>query len=135
MSVKENKALIHHMYDLMNRGKLDDYYDLLSSDYVEHMTTGDLSLEQLKQFEAMFGTAFSNISVTIDEMVAEGDKVSVLVTWKMTHTGEYMGIPPTGKKIEMTNANVLRIAKGRIVRGWNVMDMRFLQQLGVIPKQ
>ena len=135
MSTKENKALIRHMYDLMNRGELDGYYELLSPNYVEHMTSGNMLLEQLKQFETIFGTAFSDISVAIVEMVAEGDKVSVLVTWKMTHTGEYMGIAPTGKKIDMTNANVFKIAKGRIKEGWNVMDMRFLQQLGAIPKQ
>jgi predicted ester cyclase len=134
MSVKENKELIRRVYELINQGDMDVYSKYYTPDFVEHFTDRDLSSEQTKQFDAMFGVALKFLSVTITSMVAEGDKVAVLVTWKMKHTGEFMGIPPTGKKVEMTNANVFRIAEGRIVEAWNVMDMLFLQRLGVIPK-
>jgi predicted ester cyclase len=135
MSTKENKELIRRVYELINQGDMDAYSRYCTPDFVEHFTDRDLSSEQTKQFDAMFGAALEFLSVTITSMVAEGDKVAVLVTWKMKHTGEFMAIPPTGKKVEMTNANVFRIAEGRIVEAWNVMDMLFLQRLGMIPKR
>jgi len=135
MSIEENKALVRRVYELLNRGELDAYYELLAPEYVEHLTTGDMSLEQLEQFEAMFFAAFPDTNITIDDMVAEGDRVAVLVTWRGTHKGEFHGIAPTGKKVEMTNANIFRIDAGRCAEGWNVTDMRFMQQLGVIPEQ
>ena len=68
-------------------------------------------------------------------MVAEGDKVAVLVNWKGTHQGEYMGITATGKKIDITVAMIIKIAGGRWVEFWNVTDVCMLQQLGVIPSK
>jgi len=67
-------------------------------------------------------------------MVAEGDKVAVLVNWRATHRGEYMGIPPTGKKIDITVAFLIRIVAGRWVEFWNVTDVSLIQQLGIMPK-
>ena len=135
MSTEENKALICRIYELLNRGELAAYYKLLAPGYIEHLTDHDMSLEQLKQFEATFFVAFHDVSITIDNMVAEGDKVAVLVTWRGTHKEEFMGIAPSGKKIEMTNANIFRISTGRCVESWNVTDIRLAQQLGVIPTQ
>jgi len=82
MPIEENKPPIRRVYELINRKELAAYYELLDPGYVEYLTTGDMSLEQLKQFESRFFAAFPNISVTIDDMVAEGDKIAVLVTWR-----------------------------------------------------
>jgi steroid delta-isomerase-like uncharacterized protein len=130
MSIEENKAVITHMYDFLKRGEIAAYYNLLSPEYHEHLLGSDMNLKQLQKWEAEFDAAFSNMSVTLDDIIAEGDKVAVLVTWKATHTGEYLGFPPSGKQIVMHNANVFRIANNKLVEGWNVMDTRFLQQLG-----
>jgi predicted ester cyclase len=67
-------------------------------------------------------------------MIAEGDKVAVLANWRATHRGEYMGIPPTGKKIDVTVAFLVRIVAGRWVEFWNVTDVGLIQQLGVMPE-
>jgi len=67
-------------------------------------------------------------------MVAEGDKVAVMVNWRATHRGEYMGIPPTGKKIDITVAFFTRIVAGRWVEFWNVTDVGLIQQLGIMPE-
>jgi predicted ester cyclase len=114
---------------------MDAFYELLAPEYVEHLPTGDVSLEQLKRYASAFFAAFPDISITIDDMVAEGDKVAVLVTWKATHKGEFMGIAPTGKKIDITNAYLIKIVAGRWSEFWSVTDVRLIQQLGVIPKQ
>ena len=128
MSLEKNKALVHRVYELINRGELDAFYELCAPGYVEHLTDRDMSLEQSKQFETKFFADFPDINITINEMVAEGDRVAVLVTWRGVNKD-------TRKKIEMTNANIFRISAGRIMEGWNVTDIRLAQQLGVIPKQ
>ena len=127
MGTKENKALIRHIYDLINRGELEPYFELCAPEYVFHSINGDMSLEQARQFETKFFADFPDIKVTIEDVIAEGDKVAVLVTWK----GVYK---ETGKKIKMTNANIFRITGGKLAELWNVTDIRLAQQLGNITK-
>jgi steroid delta-isomerase-like uncharacterized protein len=134
MSIEENKALVHRIIKLWNSRELDAFFEFLAPKYIEHLPDGDISLEQLKQFANKFFAAFPDISFTIKDMIAEGDKVAVLINWRGTHQGEYMGVPPTGKKIDITNANVIKIVGGKWVEFWNVTDMRLIQQLGDIPK-
>jgi steroid delta-isomerase-like uncharacterized protein len=135
MSIKENKALVRHVVELWNRREMNGFFELCAPEYVEHLPTGDVNLEQLKQFAPKFFATFPDIHITIKDMVAEGDKVAVLVNWKATHQGEYMSIPTTGKKIDITVALLIKIAGGRWVEFWNVTDIRLMQQLGVIPQQ
>ena len=136
MSLEENKALVHLYYELVNRRELDACYELFAPEFVFHSADGDMSREQTKQFDTMWLAAFPDLSATIEDVVAEGDKVSIRVSWRGTHKGEFMGIPPTGKKLDITNANLFRIVAGRLVESWNVTDrLRFMQQLGVIPPQ
>jgi predicted ester cyclase len=135
MSVKENKALVRRVVELWNQRDMGSFFNILAPEYVEHLPTGDISLEQLKKYAPKFFAAFPDISITINDMVAEGDKVAVLVNWKAAHKGEYMGIPPTGKKIDITVAMMIKIVGGKWVEFWNVTDIRLAQQLGAIPKQ
>ena len=133
MSLEENKALVCLAYVLMNRRELEAFFELLDPEYVEHLPTGDISLEQLKQYANTFFEAFPDVSFTIEDMVAEGDKVVVRVTWRGTHKGVFMDIAPTGNKIDITNANIIKISAGKWVEFWNVTDIRLMQQLGDIP--
>jgi len=126
---------VRRVVELWNRRDMDAFFKLLAPEYVEHLPTGDISLEQLKHYAPKFFTAFPDISITINDIVAEGDKVSALVNWKATHQGEYMGIPPTGKKIDITVAMIIKIVGGRWVEFWNVTDIRMAQQLGAVPRQ
>jgi C-1 hydroxylase len=133
MSVKANKALVSQVIEIWNRRDLDAFFELLAPGYIEHLTTGDITLEQLKDYAPAFFAAFPDIRFTIEHMVAEGDKVAAVVNWKATHRGEYLGIPPTGKKIDITVANIIKISGGKWAEFWNVTDMRLFQQLVVIP--
>ena len=135
MSIEENKKLVRRAYELANRRELDAFFELLAPEYVEHLPTGDLSREQVKQYSHTFFDAFPDIIFTIEDMVAEGDKVAVRVTWTGTHKGVFMDIAPTGNKINITNANVIKIIAGKWVEFWNITDIRLMQQLGVIPQQ
>lgn len=136
MSIRENKTLIRHIFDLYNQRELDALYKLIAPEAVLHASRGDMSMEQSKQIDAMFFTSFPDFTATIKVMVAEGDKVAFQVTWRGTHKGEFMGVAPTGNKVEMTNTDIFRIAAGKVAEGWATMDeLRLMQQIGAIPKQ
>jgi len=135
MSIKENKALVRRVVELWNKRDMEAFFELCAPGYVEHLPTGDISLEQLKHYAPKFFAAFPDIIITIQDMVAERDKVAVIVNWRATHKGEYMGIPATGKKIDITVAMIIKIIGGKWVEFWNVTDIRLAQQLGAIPKK
>jgi predicted SnoaL-like aldol condensation-catalyzing enzyme len=124
MSVKKNKELVRRGYELLNQGNYIAYYDdLCTPGLVIHLTDRNMDLEQSKQFEANWYKEGTNIHATINDMIAEEDKVVVLVTWRWTEKA-------TGKNIEMTNANIFRIANNKRAEEWNVTDIRLAQQLG-----
>ena len=136
MSIKENKTLIRRVYELWNRKELDKYLEVFAPGYVEHYPDGDMPLKQVLESGTMFCDAFPDVTSTIEDMVAEDDKVAIRVTHRGTHKGEFMGIAPTGNKIEMTNTAIFRIASGKLAECWPTMDnLRVMQQLGAIPKQ
>jgi len=135
MSLKENKALVRRVIKLWNQRDMDAFFELCDPEYLEHLPTGDISLVQLRHFAPRFFTAFPDIKITLKDMVAEGDKVAVLVNWKATHKGVYMGIPATGKKIDISVAMIIKIKAGKWVEFWNVTDIRLAHQLGMIPQQ
>jgi ketosteroid isomerase-like protein len=127
MSTKENKELVRRIYDRLNQGDTDAFFNACAPNYIEHLTDRDMNLGQSKKFEANWLKESVNLNATINDMVAEGDKVVVLVTWRWTQKD-------TGKKIEMTNANIFKIANGKFAECWNVTDIRLAQQLGANPR-
>jgi C-1 hydroxylase len=133
MSVEENKALIRCIYDLLNRKEFDAYFALIDSDCVFHNYNGDFHKEQTKQIDIDWYSAFPDLHNTIEEMVAEGDRVCVRVNYQGTHIGKGYGWTPTGKKINITNANTIMIANGKLVEIWNVVDVCLFKQLGINP--
>lgn len=136
MSIEENKEVVRRVYDHLNRRELAALFKLFNPGHVGHFTDRDMSLEEEKQFWPMFFAAFPDANWTIEDMVAEGDRVAYRVTCRGTHRGEFMGIAPTGNKIETTNTGIERIAGGKLAEWWGTTDtLRMMQQLGVIPKQ
>jgi steroid delta-isomerase-like uncharacterized protein len=87
-----------------------------------------------KQFISMYFTAFPDLHITIEDMIAEGDTVVVRTTFHGTHKGDLMSIPPTGKQATTTGISIFRVANGKALEHWaNSDDLGLLQQLGVIP--
>ncbi|MCB0212492.1 MAG: ester cyclase, partial [Anaerolineae bacterium] len=79
-------------------------------------------------------SAFSGSSSTVEAMIAEGDLVVSRITFRGTHTGDMMGIPPTGKSVTMSEIIIDRVVEGQIVESWRLFDqMAMMQQLGLIP--
>ena len=134
MSIEENKVIVKRAYEDLNQKGLAAYYKLVTPDHTVHFTDRDMSLEQDRQFNAMFYEAFPDAKGTVEQMIAEGDKVAVRVNWRGTHMGKWMDITPTGNKIDITNTAIIRIADGKLAEIWATSDtLRFMQQLGTIP--
>ena len=137
MSTEDNKALVRRLYEeVFNRGNLSTVDELLAADYIDHTALPGTSPgpEGLKQFISMFRAAFPDLHFTIEDMIAEGDTVVVRQTYRGTHQGNLMGIPPTGKQVTISALHIYRVAGGKIVEGWvNSDDLGMMQQLGVIP--
>ena len=133
MTVKENKALVRHVYDLLNRREMDAYFSLFAPGFIFHNYIGDFNMDQTKQIDIDWYAAFPDLHATIEEMVAEGDKVAVRVNYKGTHLGQGYGWTPTGKKINILNANTFKIIDGKLMEIWNVADTLLFKQLGINP--
>ncbi len=135
MSTEDNKALARRAYEAVNQGNLADIYELFSPDFVLHNASMTIQgLEAYKQWFSMYITAFPDAQSTIEDMIAEGDRVVTRQMFRGTHTGDLMGIPPTDKQVSATGIVITRVANGKAVEQWsNYDDLGLLQQLGVIP--
>ncbi len=137
MSIAEHKTLVYRAVDAFNRGDLDAVDALFAPDYVDHdRTRADLppGPAGVKRAWTTFRAAFPDLQATIEDLVAEGDKVAVRGFIRGAHQGEMMGIPPSGKPVTVTLIDVNRIADGRLAERWAEADMLgLMQQLGAIP--
>jgi len=124
MSGQNNKAIVRRLWEeVWNQTALDVCDEIFCPEYAAHE----------KRYAPTIWAAFPDSLHTIEEMIAEEDKVVTRFTWRGTHQGEFRGIPPTGKQVETQGIWIHRLAGGRIVEGrqWGVVDMLgMLQQLG-----
>ena len=134
---EENKALFRRFMDeVISKRNIDAIDDLMSADYVEHNSLPGMEpgIAGMKQMMGMFFSAFPDLNSRVEQLVAEGDKVVGVMTTTGTHRGEFMGIPPSGKKISITEIHMVRIVNGKAVEHWGLSDdMAMMQQLGAIP--
>jgi steroid delta-isomerase-like uncharacterized protein len=138
MSAEENKALMRRFIDEVINGKnLAAIDELVAPDIVEHeegppgMPGGR---EGTKQFFGMVFNAFPDLKATLEDVVAEGDRLAVRQTWRGTHKGEFMGVPATGKTVAFQVLDWLRFRDGKATEHWGAADtMALMQQLGVAP--
>src|SRR5215204_4609645 len=125
MSAQENKDLVRReQEELWNHtGDLDAAEELFAAGQAE----------AAKQEAADFRQGFPDVVSTIEDMIAEGDKVVAHWRSRATHQGEYMGIPPTGNRINFTGISIYRIEGGQIAESWGVSDLLgMMQQLGAV---
>jgi steroid delta-isomerase-like uncharacterized protein len=132
-----NKALVRRWLAEMDKRNLDIVDELVAVDYIDHNPPiPDLApgREGVKQANTLLLAAFPDAVHTIEDQIAEGDKVVTRMTVQGTFTGEYLGIPPNGKRITVVGMMIHRIAGGQLVEHWATADnLRLFQQLGVIP--
>ena len=135
---EENKAIYRQFTDAMNAKDITIVDRLMDPNFVDHdLPPGQPPGAQgMKDMMSMFFAAFPDLKSTIDLIVAEGDLVTGHMTTEGTHTGDFMGIPATGKKVSFSEVHTVRIANGKAAERWGVADaMGMMQQLGVIPAE
>ena len=137
MSAEENKALLRRCWEeIFIKGNIDAVDQFYAVDFVDHNAWPGIppGIEGIRQTFNIIRSAITGIHVTIDDMVAEEDKIVVRVTASGTHTGEFMGTPATGKRISVMEIRIYRIAGGKIVEHWGLMaSASLMQQLGSAP--
>lgn len=139
MSTAANKALVRRVFEEgFNQGKIELVDELIAADFVDHGAAPglpDTGPESFRQTVMLFRSAFPDMHVTIDDMIAEGDRVVTRGHWNGTHRGSFFGIPGTGKQFSLTSTDILRIEQGRVVEHWgNEDDLGMLQQLGILAQ-
>ena len=133
---KVNKAVIRKFYEQLNRKNFGVIDELVSAQFVQHasLPTGP-GRAGLKDFFGQLRSAFPDFNFTLEELIAEGDKVAIRMTGRYTHKGEFMGVAPTGKAVVLLKMDMMRFVNGKIVEHWDAADrLGLLQQLGVVPK-
>jgi steroid delta-isomerase-like uncharacterized protein len=136
MSTEENRALIRRLYeDVFNQRNLALVDELCTSDQAFHNPPTTLhGREEFKQLLSLYLTAFPDARFTVEDVIAEGDRVASRYTFRGTHQGELMGIAPTGKQVTVSGIIMNRIVGGQVAEGWLNFDaLGMLQQLGAIP--
>ncbi len=135
MSIEKNKVLLRrYVEEVLNKRNVDAVHKFFAINCVDH--TAPLGtppgISGIKQLLAATLEAFSNLHVTIEDMIAEGDKVVSRFKGRGTHTTEFMGVAPTGKELTMMQVNIDYITEGKIVEHWGFADqIALMQQLGV----
>ncbi len=136
MSTEANKAIVRRFVEeVQNGGDLTVLDEIAAPDYVNHSAPSGVPADRegLKQLTAMFRQAFPDGQMTIEDMVAEEDRVATRKTFRGTHQEELMGIPPTGQAVAIGLIDIVRLVDGKVVESWSVADdLGLLRQLGAL---
>jgi steroid delta-isomerase-like uncharacterized protein len=130
-------ATMRRTYERINAGDIDGFGDLVADDFVEHQ--GGPGFPDTKEgtldFFRVLLIAFPDLRMTVEDLIADGDKTVARVTVTGTHAGEFMGIPPTDKRVGIQLIDIMRFDHaGLVSEHWGVGDMlSLMQQLGVVP--
>lgn len=135
MSTESNKSVIRNMLLIIENGETKNLDQYFATNWVNHDPSLPpmQGLEGAKQLISLW-SAFSEMKVTIEDAVAEGDKVAMRFSLTGKHTGEVMGIAPTGKMVHLTASGIFKVVDGKATDNWVNFDaLGLLQQLGVVP--
>lgn len=132
----DHTATLRRAYDLINAHDIDAFGELLADDFVEHeeLPAGAPTREGVKDFFRMQIAAFPDLAMTVEDVVVGGDKLVARVRFTGTHDGDFMGMPPTGRAVDVQVIDIMRFADdGLVHEHWGVFDaMGMMQQLGAV---
>jgi steroid delta-isomerase-like uncharacterized protein len=134
----DHAATLRRLYDRLNAGDVDGFGELLAADFVEHEETPGLAptKDGVKAFFRMYIAAFPDLHMDAEDVLASGDRAVARVRATGTNRGEFMGMPATGKSIDVQLIDIMRFGDdGLVHEHWGVLDaMAMMQQLGVVPE-
>ncbi len=133
----DHAATARHMYDLINAGDIDGFAELLAHDFVDHESLPGLAptKDGVRVFFGMQRAAFPDLRMDAEDLIAGGDKVVARVRYTGTNKGAFMGMPATGKSVDVQLIDIFGFGDdGLVYEHWGVMDqMTLMQQLGLAP--
>ena len=136
-TLEANKELVRRlMEEDVSKGDERVAAEIIHPDFFDHTNPPGMQrgLEGHNAIVRLFTTAFPDSQWTIEDAIAERDRVVVRTTFRATHLGNFFGIPPTGKEVDFTGVHILRIVDGKIAEHWGSNDdMRLMRQIGAIP--
>jgi predicted ester cyclase len=133
---EQNKSLVRRIFEEgINQNKPGVFEELIAPSYVNHDIQAPApGLEGFRMVIGMFLAAFPDMQVTIEEELAEGNKVMTRGYFTGTHRGDFQGVPPTGKQIKVKYMDIWLVENGKLVENWVRLDeLGMMQQLGLIP--
>jgi predicted ester cyclase len=136
MTNEEHKAIARRFFRAFATNDQATLVEVMASDFVIHVPgmPGPVDRETHLQGIGIFAAAFSEIDFAIENQIAEGDMVATRLTWRATHTGDFHGLRPAGKQIEINAVAIDRIKGGKIAERWfNQDDLGLMQQLDALP--
>lgn len=135
MSTEENKDIVRRFFEVgPSKGDLSEANKLLSPDFTLHVPLPcSPGVQGINEVIIACRTAFHDLNVTVEDMVAEGDKIAARFTAHGIHKGAFMGLPPTDKPISMTGIEIFCIEGGKIAEIWGEANLLgLMQQLGIV---
>ena len=137
MAPEENKAVVRRFVEeVFNQGNLAAVDRFLAAEYrdANALPGQEPGREGAKRAFSLYQEVFPDLRYTIEEMIAEGDTVVTRVTFRGTHRGAFLGIPPTNRQVSVPAVHITRLVEGTIREHWSLMDdLGLMQQLGVVP--
>lgn len=132
----DHSATARSLYDFLNAGDIDGFADLLADHFVEHEETPGLAPTKagVTDFFRMQRAAFPDMLMDVQDVIASGDKVVVRARFTGTHEGEFLGMPATGKSVDVQLIDIFRLGgDGLVLEHWGVYDaLAMMQQLGAV---
>jgi steroid delta-isomerase-like uncharacterized protein len=133
----DHSVTMRRTYERISAGDVDGFGELVADDFVEHQGGPGFppTKEGTLEFFRMLLAAFPDVRMDVEELIASGDKTVARVRVTATHQGEFMGVPPTGHRVEMALVDIMRFDDaGRVCEHWGVADMlSLMQQIGAVP--
>jgi steroid delta-isomerase-like uncharacterized protein len=136
MPTEENKAVVRRFIDeIFVQGRVESVDQLAAPDFTPHSWGSvEPGIENLKKAVTRVSAGLSDVSMKIEDMIAEGDKVAVRLTAHAVHSGQFMGHPGTGNEYTISEMQMFRVKDGKVTEHWAVIDqLKQMQQLGLLP--
>jgi steroid delta-isomerase-like uncharacterized protein len=131
------KARTQMLYEMFGTGNLTDLDELVAPELVAHnaiSSAGQSGPDVFRELIGAFREAFPDLQVAILDMIEDDDRVAVQFTMSGTHTGEFLGVPPTGRAFGITAFDIVRFEDGQAIEHWGQADdLAMLMQLGLLP--
>jgi len=135
MNTNTARFLAETFVQMLNTHDADLVDAFVATDYRNHNAFVDDGREANRQFWSAFFTALPDLTATMEDLIVSGDRVVGRFVYRGTHRGEFMGIPASGRPVEMRSIDIWRVADGLFVEHWDELNtLEFFQQLGALPQ-